>query len=58
MLNFGTFRENTVNPVLGGFGVSLRPDAENINIPIGILMVWRGPGPTKSHQNTKKPKFY
>ena len=36
-------------------GGSWRPQAENINIPIGILMVWRGPGPPKTRRNMKTP---
>ena len=41
-----------------GLGVPWRPHAENINIPIGILMVWRGPGPPRSRETAKILDFY
>ena len=58
LLNFGGFRGIPLKLRFCGYGGSWRPHAENLNIPIGILMVWRGPGPPKSHQNMKIPKFY
>ena len=36
-----------------GFGWSWRPHAENLNIPLGILMVWMGPEPPKPQKTLK-----
>jgi hypothetical protein len=37
-------------------GGSWWPHAENVDIPIGILMVLRCPGPPRSHENARIPE--
>ena len=44
------------NQFLSDLEGSWRPHAENVDIPIGILMVLRCPGPPRSRQNAEMPK--
>ena len=58
-VEFWWFQQNSWgNQFLGDLEGSWRPHAENVDIPIGILMVLRCPGPPRSHKNSGIPKKY
>ena len=45
------------NQFLSDLEGSWRPHAENVDIPIGILMFLRCPGPPRSHKNAQIHKI-